>query len=302
VQFLRFVLALALVIARAGAAHAAAPSSQPPPFETQGIYLQQDTAQDPIRLNHLINNALELGINTFVVDLWGRNPAYERAVQRIREVGIRFVPRIVMFPEGGSHEQIIDRARWEKRWRLAKYALDLGAKDIQLDYIRYASSTRASADNALYIRTVVQFFQNRVKAAGAALQIDIFGEAAHAPSQHIGQDMGLLAPHIDAVCPMVYPSHYKPYLERSQLPYETIFDSLTALRRQLGKHPVDVYAYIELNNHRFPMPVAERIHYIRAQLRAVKEARAQGWIAWSVGNKYDLLFEILRRFKADASS
>jgi hypothetical protein len=48
--------------------------------------------------------------------------------------------------------------------------------------------------------------------------------------------MGLLAPYIDAVCPMVYPSHYKPYQERSQLPYETVFDSLTALERQLGSH------------------------------------------------------------------
>jgi hypothetical protein len=292
-------IALALGCARdAGAATAGAFRAQ---FETQGIYLQQDTAQDPARLEHLINNALELGINTFVVDLWSRQPAYASAIERIRSAGIRYVPRVVMFAEGGKHEQIIDRARWLKRWGLVKYALDLGAKDIQLDYIRYSSMTKPSPSNALHVRDVVQFFKQRVNAAGGRLQIDVFGEAAHAPSPRIGQDLGLLAEHIDAVCPMVYPSHYKPYLERSQLPYETVFDSLTALRRQLGKHPVDIYAYIELYNHRRPSTIAERIGYIRAQLRAVKESHADGWFAWSAGNKYDLLFEILRRFKAEAA-
>lgn len=300
-QLLLWLAALALALVTPAPAHATAPSRQPPPFQTQGIYVQQDTAQDPARLNHLINNALEVGINTFVVDLWWPNATYKRAVERIREAGVRFIPRVVMFADGGSHEQVIDQSLWERRWKLVKYALDLGAKDIQLDYIRYSSMTRASPNNALYVRNVVQFFKQRVNAAGGRLQIDIFGEAAHAPSAHIGQDMGLLAPHIDAVCPMVYPSHYKPYLERSQLPYETIFDSLTALKRQLGRHPVDVYAYIELNNHRYPMPVPERIRYIRAQLRAVRQAHAQGWLAWSAGNKYDLLFDILRRFKADVA-
>jgi hypothetical protein len=301
VQLFVALVTLALTLT---AAVARAEPSRPSPsqFETQGIYLQQDTAQDPARLEHLINNALELGINTFVVDLWGRHPAYPAAIERIRSVGIRYVPRVVMFAEGGTHEQIIDQARWLKRWGLMKYALELGAKDVQLDYIRYSSMTKPSAENALHVRNVVQFFKQRVNAAGARLQIDVFGETAHAPSPRIGQDMGLLAAHIDAVCPMVYPSHYKPYPERAQLPYETVFDSLTALRRQLGKHPVDIYAYIELYNHRNPSTVEERIRYIRAQLRAVKNAHANGWFAWSAGNKYDLLFEILRRFKTEAAS
>jgi hypothetical protein len=300
VQLIVSLVALALTLTASLGARAAQ-SAVPPLFETQGIYLQQDTAQDPARLEHLINNALELGINTFVVDLWGRHPAYPAAIERIRAAGIRYVPRVVMFAEGGTHEQIVDRARWNKRWGLMKYALELGAKDIQLDYIRYSSMTKPSPNNALFVRDVVQFFKQRVNAAGARLQIDVFGEAAHAPSPRIGQDLGLLAAHIDAVCPMVYPSHYKPYPERSQLPYETVFDSLTALRRQLGKHPVDIYAYIELYNHRNPSTIAERVRYIRAQLRAVKEAHGDGWFAWSAGNKYDLLFEVLRRFKTEAA-
>ncbi len=282
-------------------AHAAA-RADTGPFKTQGIYLQQYTAQSPKKLDHLINSSLEVGVNTLVVDLWWRSPIYKAAIQRIQHFGLRYVPRITMFENGGTHEQVSSKAFWEERWKLANYALDLGAKDIQLDYIRYSSKTEASPQNAINIREVLRFFKKRINERGAHLQIDVFGEVSHAPSMHIGQDMGLFAGEIDAVCPMVYPSHYQPYQERALLPYETVFDSLTALKRQMGDRQVPVLAYIELFNHRFPMSAAERVKYIRAQLRAVREAQAEGWLAWSAGNRYDLLFEILRRFKADASS
>lgn len=272
------------------------------PFQVQGIYLQQFTAQAPKRLERLITTSLEVGVNTMVVDIDRPTPNYKKGIQRIQDHGIRYVPRITMFPHGGNHEQVSSQDYWEERWKLAKYALDLGAKDIQLDYIRYSSKREASPDNAINIREVLRFFKKRVNERGANLQIDVFGEVSHRPSLHIGQDMRLFANEIDAVCPMVYPSHYEPFEEHAQLPYETVFDSLTALKKQMGDQQVPVLAYIELFNYRFPMNAEERIKYIRAQLRAVREADAEGWLAWSAGNRYDLLFEILRRFRDDAAS
>lgn len=272
------------------------------PFQVQGIYLQQYTAQAPKRLERLINTSLEVGVNTMVVDLDRPTPNYKKAIQRIQDHGIRYVPRITMFPHGGNHQQVSSQDYWEERWKLAKYALDLGAKDIQLDYIRYSSKREASPDNAINIREVLRFFKKRVNERGANLQIDVFGEVSHRPSLHIGQDMRLFANEIDAVCPMVYPSHYEPFEEHAQLPYETVFDSLTALKKQMGDQQVPVLAYIELFNYRFPMNATERTRYIRAQLRAVREADAEGWLAWSAGNRYDLLFDILRRFRDDAAS
>lgn len=283
-------------------AHAESDDSKRKPFQIQGIYLQQYTAQAPKRLDRLINTSLEVGVNTMVVDLDRPSPNYKKGIQRIQDHGIRYVPRITMFPHGGNHEQVSNQDYWEQRWKLAKYALDLGAKDIQLDYIRYSSKSEASPSNAINIREVLRFFKKRVNERGAHLQIDVFGEVSHGPSLHIGQDMRLFANEIDAVCPMVYPSHYEPFEEHAQLPFETVFDSLTALKKQMGDQQVPVLAYIELFNYRFPMSSAERVKYIRAQLRAVREADAEGWLAWSAGNRYDLLFEILRRFRDDAAS
>jgi hypothetical protein len=271
------------------------------PFKTQGIYVQQYTVLNKPKLDHLINNSLEVGVDTMVVDLWWPSAKYKAAIQHIQEHGLRYVPRVTMFPGGGTHEQIIDKAYWEERWKLAKYALDLGAKDVQLDYIRYSSKNRASPSNALNVREVLRFFKKRVNESGAQLQIDVFGEVGLAPSVHIGQDISVFAPDIDAVCPMVYPSHYTPYAETALRPFETVFSSLKGIKRQMGSQQVPVLAYIELFNFRHKMNTVERVKYIRAQLRAVREAKAEGWLAWSAGNHYDLLFEILRQYKDQAA-
>jgi hypothetical protein len=308
-----FGFALVLLSRSALAGEAAQPRPSPPerpaveaqaapktPFRTQGIYLQHYTAMDPKRLEHLIDNSLDVGVDTLVVDLWSRQNKYKKAVERIQERGLKYVPRITMFADGGTHEQVHDRAVWEERWQLAQYALELGAKDIQLDYIRYTSKNSPSPQNALDIREVLRFFKKRINEGGGRLQIDVFGEVGYGPSLHIGQDMSLFASEIDVVCPMVYPSHYKPYEEHVLQPYETVHSSLVGIQRQMGANQVPIVAYIELFNHRFKLSTEERIEYIRAQLRAAREAKAHGWFAWSAGNRYAILFDLLRRYRNDA--
>jgi hypothetical protein len=288
-----------LFLFRAPTASAADVVPSAPAYETQGIYLQQYTAQSPKRLERLIDNALDVGVNTFVVDLWSRQKNYEKAIAHIQERGLKYVPRIVMFADGGNHEQVNSREVWEDRLSLAQYAMDMGAKEIQLDYIRYSVKTSASPQNALDVREVLRFFKKKVNERGAQLQIDVFGEVGYGPSVHIGQDMGLFASTIDAVCPMVYPSHYRPYEEHVNQPYQTVHSSLMGIRKQIGDAPVSVYAYIELFNHRFKLTTEQRVEYIREQLRAVREANAQGWIAWSSGNYYEILFNVMRKYRSE---
>jgi hypothetical protein len=311
VALLSLALLLRASIASADNAPTAAAAPTPPaaekaavpaPFKTQGIYLQQYTAQTPKRLERIIDNALDVGVDTLVVDLFAQQKGYRTAIQRIQERGLNYVPRIVMFADGGNHALVHNREFWEERWKLAQYALELGAKDIQLDYIRYSSKTAASPQNALDIREVLRFFKKRINERGGRLQIDVFGEVGYGPSMHIGQDIGLFAPEIDAVCPMTYPSHYEPYQERAQQPFETVHSSLVGLQRQMGDSKVPVLAYIELFNYRYKLTPEQRVEYIREQLRAAREASAAGWIAWSAGNHYEILFDVLRRYRHQASS
>jgi hypothetical protein len=272
-----------------------APARSEASLAVRGIYVQQLTVQDDERLRELIAKARAAGLNTFVVDLWRRSPAYAKAIETIQNAGLRYVPRITLFPDGARSGQIDDRELLEKRWRLVDYALKLGAMDIQLDYIRFSSRNSPSAENASKVLAVIRFFRQRIQQRGARLQIDVFGEVSYAPSIRIGQDMRLFAPELDAVCPMLYPSHFEPYRETAKAPYETVHGALMALERQTKNSPLPIYPFIEHFNYRHRMTDAERAVYFEAQLQAVLDSTAQGFYVWSVGNHYDIPFAVLER-------
>jgi hypothetical protein len=279
----------------APSSEAAAPSRSEQDLAVRGIYLQQLTAQNPKRLKRLIDRALKVGINTFVVDVWGRSPKYVEAIKTIQEAGISYVPRVTIFPDGASSEQVTDQKLLEHRWGLIDYALSLGAKDVQLDYIRFSVKNPNSPENANRILQVLRFFRERIEQRGARLQIDVFGEVSYAPSTHIGQDIQRFAPAIHAVCPMLYPSHFEPHEQTAKDPYGTVHGALTALERQTQESPIPVYAYIEPFNYRHHMSDEERGAYFEEQIKAVLDSRAQGFYVWSAGNYYDIVFNTLQR-------
>ena len=261
----------------------------------KGIYLQKSTVLDGKRLQDLIEKAKRAGFNTFVVDITRRSPEYAAAIKTIQDAGLNFVPRVTMFPDGASREQMADRGLLERRWAVVDYALDLGAKDIQLDYIRFSSRNTASDENSSKVREVIRIMKQRVHERGARLQIDVFGEVSYGPSVRIGQDMRVFAPELDAVCPMLYPSHFEPHEETAKKPYETVHGALVAMARQIQAHPIPMYPYIEHFNYRHRMSPAERAEYFEAQLEAVLRSDAQGFYIWSVGNYYEIPFAVLER-------
>jgi hypothetical protein len=260
----------------------------------KGIYLTQTTMEDTKYLNYLINHAKAVGINTFVVDMEIPSKLYQRNVALLKENNIQYVARVVVFPQGGHPDQIASPAYWAKRYRLIDTAMNYGANQIQLDYIRYNVHTKASSENAKNILKVVQYYKEKVTERGIPLQADVFGISSFGESKHIGQNLRLMAQSLDAICPMVYPSHFEPFREHAVTPYDTIYKSLTALRSQFNYNmPVKLYAYIEISNYRYPLPGAKRRSYIIAEMKAVRDAGADGWYVWSAHNKYDYLFSLM---------
>lgn len=260
----------------------------------QGIYITQSTIENKKSLNYLIAKSKQVGINTFVIDFKHLSSAYKKNIELVKKNNIKYVARIVIFPHGGTYAQVRSKAYWAQKYQLAEQAIALGAQEIQLDYIRYSSATRASKQNALDIYQIIKWFKRNLAARNIPLQIDVFGETSFDDSMHIGQDVKLFADSIDALCPMVYPSHYEPYRTYAVRPYFIVLSSLQALRAQLGGHlPFKLYPYIELYNYRYPMSRAQKLNYIHEQLRAVADSGADGWYAWSPTNKYNNLFMVL---------
>ncbi|PIZ03425.1 MAG: hypothetical protein COY58_09715 [Gammaproteobacteria bacterium CG_4_10_14_0_8_um_filter_38_16] len=263
---------------------------------SRGIYITQSTAENKAKLTYLINQSKKFGIDTFIVDVNVPSKRYAMNVKAITQNGIRYIARVVIFPHGGTHAQVMDKTIWAKRLALAKYAIGLGAAGIQLDYIRYRAENPPRPEKAKDILRVVSYFKNALKSYNVSLQMDIFGVAAHKPAHTIGQDVGVLASVVNAFCPMVYPSHYEPFLYHAVRPYETILNSITALKKQLVNHSnVRIYAYIELYNYRYKLSGNARLKYIAAQMKAAKDAGSNGWYVWSPNNHYKPLFQVLTR-------
>jgi len=103
---------------------------------------------------------------------------------------------------------------------LAAEALEAGADEIQIDYVRYPVEHVENADFKLkerglrrtkVIASFVHDVHELTRSRGATLSVDIFGivaEGVKTDLENLGQDPVLLARECDALSPMVYPSHY----------------------------------------------------------------------------------------------
>lgn len=264
----------------------------------KGIYLTQYTLENTSILNYLIKRAKSAGINTFVVDLELLTKRYVANIQLLKQAKIRYVARIIMFPGGGTPEKINNPAIWQRKILQVQQAVNLGAKEIQLDYIRFNTKQKPTPENAVKIFNIIAWYKEVLANQNIPLQIDVFGVTSFGESKYIGQNIRLFSHSVDAICPMVYPSHFTPFLEHFKHPYDTIFGSLKHIQKQFGDPmPMKVYAYIELSNYHYPMSHGKTLDYITAQMKAVADAGADGWYAWSAHNRYDNLFNLLENGK-----
>lgn len=266
----------------------------------RGIYITQTTLETTPMITYLIDRAKASGINTFVIDFDRPSNQTNKNIQLVRNAGLKYVARIVVFPNGGTPEQVRSEAYWEKKYRLAEQAIELGADAIQLDYIRFKPTQAPSPQNAKDIYQVISWFKQKLSPQGVGLQIDVFGIASFGSSNYIGQDIRVFANAIDALCPMVYPSHYEPYQYHSSRPYQTVYTSLSSISQQMNDNmPFKLIPFIEMYNFRYPVATADKPKYIYSQIKATEDAGTDGWYAWSANNKYDSLFETLKEYQVE---
>lgn len=267
----------------------------------KGIYLTQHTLQQPAKLDYLIREAKATGINTFIIDHDFYSSHYAPAIAKVKAAGLKHIPRIVVFKDGGNAQQVRSKAHWEEKYKLIDEAIKAGADGVQLDYIRYSSKLPANPQHAKDVYQVIKWFKQKINAEKLPMEIDIFGEVSYYPSMHIGQDIEMFADSVDGVNPMVYPSHYWPYQKYSAEPYKTVNDSLNSLVGKFNnKPPFKVHAYIEAANYHYLKKTsnAEKQRYLLQQIRAVEDAKSvSGWYVWSANNVYENLFHVLKNNK-----
>ncbi len=180
--------------------------------------------------------------------------------------------------------------------------LATGVDEIQLDYVRYPTERTANApfrhDGTVTADVITGFVKRaheRTQAAGVPLSIDVFGVVAWQRPVEVratGQDLSKLGAFVEAVSPMVYPSHFEKgfngYAEPGDHPEVVGLGTKQAadVLRKAGSKAV-VRAWIQAFPLRSP---SYGPAYVAGEIEQARANGGSGWLAWNAGGFYNEVF------------
>jgi len=200
---------------------------------------------------------------------------------------------------------------WEYNIRIAEEAIAAGFDEVQFDYVRFPEQV-GKVDREVVFRNpngetkdqIIQRFlrtaTQRVHQAGGFTSADVFGLTTTAKDgMGIGQKWELLAQEVDAISPMVYPSHYAkgsygvryPDLQPYRIVKEAIADAKRrneALQRN-KEQAAALRPWLQDFTAKWVKPhqTYNRAE-IQEQIRALEEQGVHQYLLWNPSSSYSL--------------
>jgi hypothetical protein len=188
---------------------------------------------------------------------------------------------------------------WEYTIALARKAIAAGFDEVQLDYVRFPDDPQESwhfpgksRGDSRARSDVIAAGVARVRKALPAevpLSVDVFGRVAEKPDELVGQSATKLAPYVDYLCPMLYPSLWSAgalHVEDPvHMPYEIIGASLHALQNQFAGLPRAPHIRPWLQTGAWPVVPYGR-EETQAQFKAMAELSVFDWTVWQTDGIY----------------
>jgi hypothetical protein len=190
---------------------------------------------------------------------------------------------------------------WDYAIAVAKEAVAKGFDEVQYDYVRFPTDGKLSAaryskpNNAQTRLPAIAGFLAKARRelgpTGAFLAADVFGYTAFNDNDtDIGQRVEELAPHLDYICPMVYPSGYHRGIPgvRNPVaqPYEIVKESVRLTRKRSAPGTVQVRPWLQdFRDYAFDRRIFG-VNEIRAQIRGARDGGAVGFMLWNPKNDY----------------
>jgi len=189
---------------------------------------------------------------------------------------------------------------WEYNIDLAEEAARLGFDEIQFDYVRFPTDgdvanaifSRPSGPNSSNrVRAITEFLsyaRSRLAPLGVRISADVFGIICSTRvDTALGQVLEEIAPVVDYISPMIYPSHYGPGHFGLEVPdaepYLTVRGALSDALERLGPGgAAQLRPWLQdfsLYNRYGPEEVLD-------QIRATHELGIKSWMLWSPSNRY----------------
>jgi hypothetical protein len=193
-------------------------------------------------------------------------------------------------------------AIWEYNFRVAEEAIKMGFGEIQFDYIRFPEPYKSLPPQVFpeqrgrtkpqVLAEFLSTARERFAKLGVRTTADIFGLVTTVGGAlEVGQKWEPISQSVDAVLPMVYPSHYPPgsfqLPHPNADPYDVIHIAISRARERdekLGIKGEHVRPWLQAFSIGLPKYGA---HEIEEQKRAVYDSGYDGWILWEPGTRYD---------------
>jgi hypothetical protein len=188
-----------------------------------------------------------------------------------------------------------DRRVWKYNVDLAVAAAKAGFDEIQFDYVRFPSDGDISIIRYPGVRpqpmswtipAFVQYARKRLHPLGARVSVDVFGLAA-THDLGIGQVPRRISRYVDAVYPMVYPSHYNPgeynLSDPEAVPGQTVTHSLLDFQTALEGRKARLTPWLQ----DFSLGRTYSLGDVQAQVRAARSLHAHGFLLWNGEGLYD---------------
>lgn len=184
---------------------------------------------------------------------------------------------------------------WDYNIAIAQEVAGLGFDEVQFDYLRFPSDGDIGAivyteENTLETRTTaIREFTRRVTDAlrpyGVFTSADVFGLTVWVEPESdmsIGQRVMDVAPLVDYLCPMVYPSTFRTgnlgYANPSAHPYDVIYRSQEAAEARV---PPSTRVRPWLQAYWYTLD------QMLLQKQAADDANASGWTFWNASGAYN---------------
>lgn len=186
---------------------------------------------------------------------------------------------------------------WKYNIHIAEKAAELGFQEVQYDYVRFPSDgptklcvyskPHSSASAVKALEEFLHRSREKLNARGVGLSIDVFGLVGSSTGDlGIGQKLTQLIDHVDAISPMMYPSHYYAgefgIKDPNSSPYETIYRSIKDTKKVLGNHPVELRPWLQ----DFSLGVKYDGKKIRDQIDAAADLGVNEWLLWNPSCRY----------------
>ncbi len=200
--------------------------------------------------------------------------------------------------EGLAWADPFRREVWDYNIAIAVEAAKLGFDEIQFDYVRFPDShsprfsqpsTQENRVNA--VAGFLREARERLQPYNVFTAADIFGYVCwNQGDTDIGQKLEALAPTVDYLCPMLYPSGFQfgipGFRNPVQNPHEIVLLSLKKASDRAGISPLRFRPWLQA----FRDYAFDRRQFtgkeIRDQVGAAEKFGAPGWMLWNPANVY----------------